>query len=99
MTYGCARGRTKTEGIGRPDRESRQKQISKGGVLPEFTTSTDLGFSFKHWLVVVRISAKYLDRASSTEQGWAALPEAPVHVLEVVDRTLGFTEKGEPNAS
>ena len=77
----------------RPEREIAQKQISKGGVFPEYTASSDVtGFSFRHWLVVVKINTKYLSRGSKSESGWVCDPAAPVEVLDTVDRTCDLPE-------
>lgn len=77
-----------------PTHEAKQKQISSGGKLPEYTASSDLtGFSWQHWLVVVKINTKYLTRGSASESGWVCNPAAPVVVLNTVDRTLGLPEK------
>lgn len=90
--FGCAKGTRKDTGTARPTEAQRKEQVAVGRAFPEFTTKKDLSFSFKHYLVVVRVSAKYLARGSVTEQGWVCQPTAPVEVLEVVDRTLGFAE-------
>lgn len=76
-----------------PGHEEQQDQIAVGGVVPEYTASRGVtGFSWRHWLVVVRINSKYLARGSAAESGWICSPAAPVKVLDTVDRTLGLDE-------
>lgn len=96
----CASGTVCSPDVGRPTDAQAREQVGKGGKLPEFTTSNGLsGYSFLHWLVVVRINTKYLARGSGSENGWVCLPEAPIDVLQTVDRTLGFLEEPGWNAS
>lgn len=85
-----------------PTEEERKQQIAKGKRLPEYAAMdpTAMSWSWRHFLVVVRINTRYLARGSSSESGWVAQPSAPVTVLATVDRTVGFAEaQGEPNAS
>ena len=84
-----------------PDLAASRDQVAYGRRLPEFTTRTGVaeGFSQKGALVVVSIAAKYLTRGSVSEQGWTALPSAPLRVLELVDRTQGQQPGRRVNAS
>ena len=92
VAFNCAKGQQRDLNTTRPSDAERRQQIALGRAFPEFTTSKNLGFSFGHSLVVVKVSAKYLCRGSAFEQGWVCRPTAPLEVLEVVDRTLGFNE-------
>lgn len=78
--------------VAAPGLAVKKQQIAVGGATPEYTASRNLGFSFRHWLVVVRINTRYLARGSSSESGWICSPAAPVVVLNTVDRTLGLPE-------
>ncbi|MFB4196095.1 eCIS core domain-containing protein [Streptomyces carpaticus] len=84
-----------------PTEEQAQYQAQSGRYLPEFTTSKDYGaqYSRNSVLVVVKIKAKYLTKCSESENGWAALPSAPVDVVAVVDRTRGQAIGHRANAS
>ncbi|MEM9450958.1 MAG: DUF4765 family protein [Cyanobacteria bacterium P01_E01_bin.6] len=88
-----AGGAAAQENVAAPGHEVQQNQIAVGGVVPEYTASQSVtGFSFKHWLVVVKINTKYLARGSGSESGWICSSAAPVKVLDTVDRTLGLPE-------
>ena len=82
-----------------PGEASVRTQVAFGSSLPEFTTNPNLGFSFRHWLVVVFINSQYLAKGSGSEGGWVCNASAPVMVIEKVDRTLGFPEPPFINAS
>ncbi|MEU4684661.1 eCIS core domain-containing protein [Streptomyces xinghaiensis] len=98
---GSAGGGSANASTSAPDRAASQSQIGHGGQLPEFTARTGIaeGFSYKQALVVVSIAAKYLSRGSSAEDGWTALPSAPLTVLHLVDRTRGQQSGRTANAS
>ncbi|MBQ0985974.1 DUF4765 family protein [Streptomyces sp. F63] len=98
---GSAGGGSASASTTAPDRAASQSQIGYGGQLPEFTTRPGIaeGFSYKQALVVVSIAAKYLSRGSSSEDGWTALPSAPLTVLHLVDRTRGQQSGRTANAS
>jgi hypothetical protein len=99
-SFHCAKGKQRDPSVGKPDDKDRKSQAQLGRQFPEFTTRTDLSYSFGHWLVVVRIQAKYLTAGSTGEDGWVCDPKAPIRLVAVVDRTLGFPEASkEKNAS
>lgn len=88
-----AGGAAAQDDVAAPGHGAQQQQIAVGGVVPEYTASPDVtGFSWRHWLVVVRINTRYLARGSSSESGWVCSPAAPVEVLDTVNRTLGLPE-------
>ena len=89
---GSAGGLPPDANIAAPSPASAQTQIAFGNALPEFTTRTDLGFSFRHWLAVVTVNTRYLTKGSGSEGGWVCNAAAPLTVVEKVDRTLGFPE-------
>jgi hypothetical protein len=79
---------------------TRRDQVGYGGVAPEYTSDPAVqGFSRDNWLIVVRISAKYLVKGSDTESGWIAPRSAPVEVLATVDRTRNKVPSKRFNAS
>ncbi|MFI1951656.1 MULTISPECIES: eCIS core domain-containing protein [Streptomyces] len=98
---GSAGGGSANASTTAPDRAASQAQIGYGGQLPEFTARAGIaeGFSYRQALVVVSIAAKYLSRGSSAEDGWTALPSAPLTVLHLVDRTRGQQSGRTANAS
>lgn len=90
---GSAGGAAVQQDVAAPGHEVQQDQIAVGGVVPEYTASRDVtGFSWRHWLVVIRINTRYLARGSGSESGWICSPAAPVVVLDTVDRTMGLPE-------
>jgi hypothetical protein len=90
---GSAGGKAVQANVAAPDHAVQQNQIAVGGVVPEYTASRDVtGFSWRHWLVVVRINTRYLARGSAAESGWICNSAAPVVVLDTVDRTMGLPE-------
>ena len=101
VSAGSAGGAQVNAAVSRPSNDVAQQQIGIGRSdgFSEFTAKTDLGFSFQHWLVVVKINSKYLTRGSSNEEGWVCANSAPVEVLDTVDRTLGFIESMGANGS
>jgi hypothetical protein len=90
---GSAGGAAAEDDVAAPGHDVQQDQIAVGGVTPEYTASNEVtGFSWRHWLVVVRINTRYLARGSGSESGWICSPAAPVEVLDTVDRTMGLPE-------
>lgn len=82
-----------------PSPAQAKAQVAGGRLYPEFTTSQYTARQFSRQgargVVVVRIKAKYLTKGSGDpEDGWVALPGAPVEVIAVVDRSMGKTASG-----
>jgi hypothetical protein len=99
---GSAGGVTMVATVKPPTEVERKQQISKGRRLPEYAAKdpTTMSWSWRHYLVAVKVNTQYLARGSSNESGWVAQPSAPVTVLATVNRTVGLAEpEGEPNAS
>jgi hypothetical protein len=107
QSYGCASGNKKDPNIRRPSNEEAKLQAGRFIVgetvkkLPEFTTNLSVakGFSRGHFLVFVDIDSKYLTQCSVAESGWCCLPEAPVNLKVVIDRTYGKPEVFGPDGS
>jgi len=80
--------------------EAAKQQVGKGARLPEFAAAGgNISWSWRRGLVIVSINSRYLTRGSRSENGWVALPTAPLAVLAAIDRTVGFEELALPNAS
>ena len=93
VANGSAGGAVAQVNVAAPGHQVQQDQIAVGGVAPEYTASSNVsGFSWRHWMVVVRINTRYLTRGSGSESGWICSPAAPVVVLDTVDRTMGLPE-------
>lgn len=100
VRVGCVAGPAPDPAATRPSSAQAHRQVRAGRTCPEFSTRSDLSFSFGHHLAVVQIDSRYLQRGSEDEGGWICHPDAPLEVLETVDRTLGRPEASKTaNAS
>ena len=72
----------------RPTQAQAAEQVQQGHLFPEYSTATNSSWSAGSWLIVVRINTQYLRRGSQSENGWIALPSAPLTVLDTVDRSV-----------
>ncbi|EBB9177298.1 DUF4765 family protein, partial [Salmonella enterica] len=53
-----------------------------------------------HYLIIVKVKAKYITRGSVSESGWVMPYTAPVEPVGIIDRTYGHAENiGQANAS
>ncbi|EER5624900.1 DUF4765 family protein, partial [Escherichia coli] len=77
-----------------PDEYMAQQQVRIGRILPEYTSDLSVAdrFSREHYLIVVKVKAKYITRGSVTESGWVIDKTAPVEPLAIIDRTFGMKE-------
>ncbi|MFG3044926.1 DUF4765 family protein [Streptomyces sp. NPDC048241] len=96
---GSAGGIAPDAATGAPTEAQAEEQVTKGRRFPEFTTSQYTARQFSRQgprgIVVVKIKAKYLTKGSTEpEDGWVALPGAPVEVIAVVDRSAGKSTSG-----
>ncbi|MGW7255834.1 DUF4765 family protein [Streptomyces sp. NPDC054834] len=101
--HNSAGGATPDANTPAPTEAQAGAQVSRGRLYPEFTADRYIARQFSRQgargVVVVRIKAKYLTRGSESEEGWVALPGAPVEVVAIVDRSRGKTQGRAVNAS
>ncbi|SUG47807.1 secretion protein EspN [Salmonella enterica subsp. arizonae] len=52
--------------------ETARLQVRNGRVVPEYTTDLSVAdrFSREHYLIIVKVKAKYITRGSVSESGW-----------------------------
>ncbi|EDH4583562.1 DUF4765 domain-containing protein [Salmonella enterica] len=82
--------------------ETARLQVRNGRVVPEYTTDLSVAdrFSREHYLIIVKVKAKYITRGSVSESGWVMPHTAPVEPVGIIDRTYGHAENiGQANAS
>lgn len=82
--------------------EIAREQVRSGRVVPEYTTDLSVAdrFSREHYLIIVKVKAKYLTRGSVSESGWVMPQNTPVEPIGIIDRTYGNAENiGQANAS
>lgn len=82
--------------------EIAREQVRSGRIVPEYTTDLSVAdrFSREHYLIIVKVKAKYLTRGSVSESGWVMPQNTPVEPIGIIDRTYGNAENiGQANAS
>lgn len=82
--------------------EIAREQVRSGRIVPEYTTDLSVAdrFSREHYLIIVKVKAKYLTRGSVSESGWVMPQNTPVEPVGIIDRTYGNAENiGQANAS
>lgn len=82
--------------------EIAREQVRSGRIVPEYTTDLSVAdrFSREHYLIIIKVKAKYLTRGSVSESGWVMPQNTPVEPIGIIDRTYGNAENiGQANAS
>ncbi|ECG1029121.1 DUF4765 domain-containing protein [Salmonella enterica subsp. salamae] len=82
--------------------EIAREQVRSGRIVPEYTTDLSVAdrFSREHYLIIVKVKAKYLTQGSVSESGWVMPQNTPVEPIGIIDRTYGNAENiGQANAS
>lgn len=82
--------------------EIAREQVRSGRIVPEYTTDLSVAdrFSREHYLIIVKVKAKYLTRGSVSESGWVMPQNTPVEPIGIIDRIYGNAENiGQANAS
>ncbi len=82
--------------------EIAREQVRSGRIVPEYTTDLSVAdrFSREHYLIIVKVKAKYLTRGSVSESGWVMPQNTPVEPIGIIDRTYGNAENiGQANVS